>query len=438
MDEIKTYSPHAIGFGKADMAAPHEYQGGRIVPFSQRWYKIKIILRSTSLFFGLILFIAAVVGQSEHLFLQVNFQMLLAIGVLVDFYGCAELITFWIRRKARRGIHPGVTIGADFILMVIVIFALAVCVGNPSRVTTGSYFFSATYGGVPLEISSDVFLGLLLPIHIALCLRACYESKQRYDAWRPFKAPRPELFYQPGGGEPFTVARDLGPTLPKLVDFEHDGQSEVGGWGNSGRSIISEGVATRGTRSVMAGGGRAPSIATSMAPSGVFLPGGHVGGHPIAVPLPIYQHTQQHLQQQHLQQQFLQQQQYLQLQQQELYSNLHHGGAMSVGAAPSIAPSSVLGLPVGDGFSGYNGPADHIEHEQQQNYAQGQGGQDSKSIAGKSVSNRVPVGSGGSGSRRVGRAASRATSRGSRREGSRRRESDIYSATAPTSRPVSR
>lgn len=97
----------------------------RIIPHSPAWYTAKIIIRSLVLLCGVALASTAIVGFLKYsdYYLQ-SVILSLPVCVITIVYDIAELVVFCVRRRLRRGMHPGVTVGGDLVAWILPACAL--------------------------------------------------------------------------------------------------------------------------------------------------------------------------------------------------------------------------------------------------------------------------------------------------------------------------
>ncbi|KAK0636081.1 hypothetical protein B0T17DRAFT_67533 [Bombardia bombarda] len=212
----------------ADFKLPIEpYTAQRLVPYSRKWHITKIVLRSVSLVFAITLTSVAITSSQQPNFYDDTFYIYngttgsyesyslgagvlirawsasLPPGVVIALYDTGELITYCVRHKTQRGVHPTITLWVELVLwlglLVCAVFNILLMSSVGAQLMT-SYSARPTYFR-EIDIVAEVFLVILLSLHITLFVRAFKESKQR----RQSKGPSFQYMYAPGGGRPFPV-----------------------------------------------------------------------------------------------------------------------------------------------------------------------------------------------------------------------------------------
>ncbi|KAK3367995.1 hypothetical protein B0H63DRAFT_536201 [Podospora didyma] len=188
----------------------------RLVPYSPRWYLTKVVLRYMSLLLASTLVVTSVINSrqvDQHFTIDwsMAWKGTLPIAVLVALYDYAELIVFRMRRRARRGMHPSVTVAADLSIWILGSVGLAINVLHADGVlallilhTKFTYVLDSdgtdiSYEDVKvvptaLDTTADLLLLFIVIIHFVLFVRACVETKQKNDA-RPSARGRGSFIY---------------------------------------------------------------------------------------------------------------------------------------------------------------------------------------------------------------------------------------------------
>jgi nitrate reductase gamma subunit len=105
---------------KVGMTYEEGYVPPRLVPFSQSWFVAKLVLRAMSCVLCIIIFGLAIPtsATTSDIYIGSDSAWIPSIPVAVAavVYNVAGFFVLWLRRDKRRGIHPGLDVGADLLL----------------------------------------------------------------------------------------------------------------------------------------------------------------------------------------------------------------------------------------------------------------------------------------------------------------------------------
>jgi len=124
----------------------------RIIPHSPAWYTAKIIIRSLTLLCAIAVVSILIIVLLDMRYLTYNLRpalILLPICAVTIIDDILELVVICVRRRLRRGMHPGVTVGGDLIAWILSACALGINVEYSFWwLTTVSYAAEALFGAL--------------------------------------------------------------------------------------------------------------------------------------------------------------------------------------------------------------------------------------------------------------------------------------------------
>ncbi|KAK3381255.1 hypothetical protein B0H63DRAFT_545815 [Podospora didyma] len=251
-----------------------------MVPYSLRWCKARILLRSLSLLLALTVTAISVVnaagGITKESRLEFNrgWKATLPAAATLILYDMIELVAFRVRRHVRRGLHPGASVGADLFAWMVactlgIAFNTTLSDGQLAYDILGAEYnvYNLGYPGwlpleyitaSPIDIAASVLLAVLLILHFVLFVRACVETKQRNGAKslsRVLAAAfdytcqgEDRYMYTPSSGAaPFSVTSNTSELSMKLGDGDAASSTYASGGGGD---CASEGVVIQPPASV--------------------------------------------------------------------------------------------------------------------------------------------------------------------------------------------